>query len=212
MNGNSVNDFIPKGWTILKSASGDLNNDNIYDFAFVLQHNDSVTVIKHDPDFNPNYNDTLIFQPRILCIAFYNTTTKQYDLIEQSDSFILCHDNPNMEEPFQDISISKGVLQIDFFIFMNWGGWGMSNNSYKFRYQNKKFYLIGADYNYTNRGSGEIENRSYNFITKKVKIATGIISSDKQKVLWKTFKTDELKTFKTFTQPFTWEIEKDYFI
>lgn len=96
-----------------------MNNDKIYDFAFVLQHNDSVTVIKHDPNFNPNYNDTLIFQPRILCIAFYNTTTKQYDLIEQSDSFILCHDNPNMEETFQDISISEGVLQIDFFIFMN---------------------------------------------------------------------------------------------
>ena len=65
MNGNSVNDFIPKGWTILKSASGDLNNDKIHDFAFVLQHNDSVTVIKHDEDFNPNYNDTLIFQPRV---------------------------------------------------------------------------------------------------------------------------------------------------
>jgi hypothetical protein len=212
MNGKSVNDFVPTGWTILKSAEGDLNNDKAADFAFILQHNDSVTIIKHDSDFNPNYNDTSIFQPRILCIAFYDPITKQYDLKEQSDSFILCHDQQNMEDPFQDISISKGVLKIDFFIFMNWGGWGMSNNSYKFRFMNNDFYLIGADYNYLDRGSGESEDRSYNFLTKKVKIAKGKGPSDKVRIIWRTFSVKELKTFETFQQPFTWEIEKDFFI
>ena len=86
----------------------------------------------------------------------------------------------------------------------------MSNNSYVFRYQENEFKLIGADYNYTNRGSGKTENRSYNFLTKKVKISIGNISSDKEKTILRPFKYNKLKTFKTFNRPFTWEIEKDF--
>jgi hypothetical protein len=207
-SGHNFSEFIPNGWKLLDSASGDLNNDKHNDFAFVIEHRDHVSLVKSED----GYSDTVITQPRILILAFYNSKTNQYDLIEQSNTFVLNHDDPNMEEPFQDISISGGVLKIDFTIFMNAGGWGMSNNSYKFRYQGNKFYLIGADYNYTNRGSGETEDRSYNFITKKVKVATGTISSDKQKIVWRTFQLKEIKTLETFIQPFTWEVEKDYFL
>lgn len=202
----TISKFIPNGWTLLRSALGDLNNDKNEDLAFVIQYQDSISLIKTDD----GYIDTVITQPRILILAFYNTVTKQYDVIEQSNSFILNHDNPNMDEPFQSISISSGVLKIDFTIFMNMGGWGMSNNTYKFRYQNNQFQLIGADYNSTNRGSGDIENRSYNFSTKKVKISTGNISIDKQKITWRTINLQEVKTLKTFKQPFTWEVEKDF--
>jgi len=117
-----------------------------------------------------------------------------------------------MEEPFQDISISNGVLTIDFQIFMNSGGWGMSNNTYKFRYKDKDFVLIGADYNSTNRGSGETEDRSYNFLSKKVKTSIGNISTDKQKIEWRKVQIEKLETLKTFIQPFTWEVEKDYYL
>lgn len=164
-NGHNFLGFILNGWTLLDSASGDLNNDKHDDIAFVLEHRDSVSLVKSED----GYLDTVVTQPRILIVAFYNIKTNQYDLKKQSNTFILNHDNPNMDEPFQDISIAGGVLKTDFSIFMNAGGWGMSNNSYKFRYQNNRFYLIGADYNYTNRGSGETENRSYNFLTKKSK-------------------------------------------
>lgn len=206
--GRDVNSFIPHGWTLLDSTQGDLNKDNHNDLALVIQHIDSVTILKNDFD----YTDTVLTQPRILIILFYDQTTNQYQLVEQSNSFILNHDNPNMEEPFQDISISNGVLQIAFQIFMNAGGWGMSNNTYKFRYQDNQFALIGADYNSLNRGSGEIENRSYNFLTKKVKVATGTIESDKEKVVWRTIDLKELKTIKTFKKPFTWEVEKNYYL
>ncbi|MCB9169423.1 MAG: hypothetical protein H6597_05995 [Flavobacteriales bacterium] len=209
---STANEFLPNGWTILKTASGDLNNDRIADMVVVLQHKDSVTFIKHDPDFNPNYNDILTYQPRILIIAFYDSTIKSYKRIEQSNSFILCHDNPNAEEPFESITISNGILKIHFFFFMNCGGWGMSNNYYMFRYQEDEFKLIGADYNYLNRGSGETEDRSYNFLTKKVKIVIGNSSSDKQKTLWRTFDSKELKTFKTFAEPLSYEVEKDFYL
>jgi hypothetical protein len=206
--GQDINNFIPNGWTLLDSAQGDLNKDNHNDLVLIIQHKDSVSVINKDFDDI----DTVITQPRVLIILFYNQTTNQYLLVEQSNSFILNHDNPNMEDPYQDISIDKGVLKIDFHIFMNMGGWGMSNNSYKFRFQDNDFVLIGADDNSVNRGSGETENRSYNFLTKKVKVATGTIESDKQKIAWRTIDLKELKTIKTFRQPFTWEVEKDYYL
>lgn len=207
-NGSSISNFIPTGWILLDSAWGDLNNDKNNDVAFIIQHRDSISHSKIDEGFT----DTVITQPRILVVAFYNITTKQYDLIEQSNTFILNHDNPNMEEPFQDISISSRVLKIDFQIFMNAGGWGMSNNSYKFRYQGNQFYLIGADYNSANRGSGDTEDRSYNFLTKKIKIVTGNFSDDKQKVKLGSFTIQKMKTLKTFTQPFTWEIENGIYL
>jgi hypothetical protein len=206
--GHKIIEFIPSNWTLLDSTTGDLNRDQRSDLAFVIQYRDSVSMVKTDN----SYSDTVITQPRILLITFYDTVKKQYKLIEQSNSFILNHDNPNMEEPFQHISISKGVLKIDFQIFMNMGGWEMSDNTYLFRYQDNEFVLIGADYNSTNRASGETENRSYNFLTKKVRTSKGNISTKKQKTEWRTFQPDKLKTLNTFTQPFTWEIENDYYL
>jgi hypothetical protein len=208
-SGRSISSFIPKGWILLDSAWGDLNNDKNNDIAFIIQHQDSISLTKIDEGFT----DTVITQPRILIVAFYNITTKQYDLIEQSNTFILNHDNPNMEEPFQDISISGRVLKIDFEIFMNAGGWGMSNNSYKFRFQNNQFYLIGADYNSANRATGDTEDRSYNFLTKKVKIITGNFSEDNNQIVKsRSFTFQKMKTLKTFTQPFTWKIEEDFYL
>lgn len=208
LTANSAHDFVPKGWTILKSANGDLNSDLHPDVALVLQHRDSVSLVK-DED---GYPDTITTQPRILVIAFYNSASKQFDLIEQSNSFILYHDNPSMDDPFQHISIANQILQIDFSIFYNMGSWQTSTNNYKFRFQDHEFKLIGADYNSTMRNTGETEDHHYNFLTKKVKVTTGNIEDNKRRIKWKPVNCKELKTFKTFVQPFTWEVEKDFFI
>lgn len=204
-HGNDIHSFIPNHWILLDSAQGDLNKDKHKDLALIVQYQDSVAIMNND-------NYTVLAKPRILIILLYNPETKQYQLVEQSNSFILNHDNPNMEEPYQGISINKGVLKIDFTIFMNSGSWGMSNNSYQFRLIGGDFALIGADYNYVDRSSGETEYRSYNFLTKKVKLSTGTIQSDKQKVVWRIVGLKALKTFKTFIQPFSWEVEKDYYL
>jgi hypothetical protein len=72
--------------------------------------------------------------------------------------------------------------------------------------------IIGADESYVHRATGESEDRSYNFLTKKVKVSTGTISSDKQKVIWRTIDLKEQKTLKTFKEPFSWEVEKDFYL
>ncbi|UEG51119.1 hypothetical protein LK994_06485 [Ferruginibacter lapsinanis] len=207
-HGKNIADLIPKNWVLLDSAKGDLNNDHMNDLCLVIKYKDTITLVKQ----SENYSDTILSQPRILIISFYNASSKQYDFVAQSNTFILSHDDPYMEEPYQGISISHQVLKIDFQIFMNMGGWGASNNSYKFRYQGNQFILIGADCNAIQRNTGEMENRSYNFLTKKVKIEVGNVSSDKSKVKWRSFKITKLKKLTTFIEPFTWEVEKDYYL
>lgn len=199
-------DFIPAGWEIMSQAEGDLNGD---------KQNDSVLVIKGNDEKFLNKNEGLggdIFDtnPRILAVLFREND--QYKLALQSNSFIAMASSPTMEEPFQSVKITKGILQFDFEIFMSAGGWGMSNQNYKFRWQNNDFVLIGADKMDVQRNSGEMETRSYNFSTGKVQIKTGKTSSDKEKIQWRTFRAKEKKTLSNYGKPFEWEIEKDYFL
>lgn len=199
-------DFIPKGWEIMGKAEGDLNGDKQKDAVLVIKGTDAKFVTKHD-GLGTSPFDT---NPRMLAILFWEND--QYKLVQQSNSFIIMSEYPTMGEPFQAVKITNGVVQFDFEMFMSAGGWGMSNQNYKFRYQKEKFELIGADKTDVQRNTGEMESRSYNFVTGKVKISIGKTSSDKQKVTWKTYKSKTLQTFDTLPKPFEWEIEKDYFL
>ena len=156
--GKDVENFIPKGWMLLDSVQGDLNKDSYKDLVLVIQHIDSVML--------DEYAD--LAQPRMLLILFYDNESNLYNLAEKSESFILPHDNPNMTDPYVGMSISnKGVLKIEFEFFTTMGSYGSSTSSYKFRYQNNEFALIGADDYYLHRATGEFGERSFNFLTKK---------------------------------------------
>jgi hypothetical protein len=207
-SGSSINDFIPKGWTILDSTSGDLNKDNLIDYALVLQHDDSVTIVKTEA----NEQDTMNTQPRMLLILFRNPSNNALSLVEQSNSFILNHDNPDMEDTYQSIKIYKGILQIAFRLFYNMGSWYVNTATYKFRYQNNHFTLIGADNNSFHRASQDFEEYSYNFLTRKRSLTTGNVEKGTKKTEWKPFNLTTLKTFKTFQKPFTWEVEESVYL
>jgi hypothetical protein len=203
--GEGLSDFVPLNWTILDSATGDLNKDGINDAAIILQYKDSVTLIKAE-------GDTVLTQPRILIILFKDTSDDNYHLIEQSNSFILNHGNPAMDDPYVPMIISKGVLIIAFHIFYNAGSWYVTNADYRFRYQNKEFVLIGANYFSFHRATTEFENYSYNFLTNKRELKKGNDQETTQKTYWKTLKIPELKTLKTLKQPFTWHVEEDVYL
>jgi hypothetical protein len=202
--GQKPSDFVPKGWKILKMATGDLNKDNTADFAFVLQHIDSVTILNLD-------KDTVLTQPRILLIAFANKD--KLTIVQQSNTFILKHDNPMMEDPFADLSIKNNVLSLNFTSFANMGSWTMGNSIYKFRFQNQTFELIGVEQQSIHRASLEFENYSFNFLNKKYTIETGNENqSQKPKIKTKPLDIATLKNLQTFAQPYTWEIVEGVFL
>ena len=207
--GQKPEDFVPKNWKLVEKACGDLNADKIQDCALVVKGNDAKFLNKNEGLGQEVFNTN----PRMLIILFKNQAGNRYELAEQSNSFIVIPDSPTMSEPFQAVKIKNGVLQLDFEIWMSAGGWGATQASYKFKYINNEFALIGADKTESMRNTGETETRSYNFLTNRMSVNTGNFTKDtKGKIKWKTYRVGKLKTFRTFPKPFEWEIEKDYFI
>ena len=175
----SINDFVPKGWKILKDengsnfiAKGDLNKDNLEDVAIIIEKNDKKNIKKNE-SLGP---DELNLNPRILLVLF-KEKDDSYSLVAKNDKgFIKSEgneDNPALMDTLSDISIKKNVLKITFNYFMSAGSWATSTEVYIFRFQNNRFELIGYESNAYMRNSGEEEKRSINFSTNKVKSTTG---------------------------------------
>jgi hypothetical protein len=201
---NKLDELVPSGWGIIDSATGDMNKDGLADAAIVLQYKDSVSMKNED-------GHTVRTHPRILAIAFQKSSGG-YELLQQSNTFIKKDDNPAMEDPFVDVAINKGVLDIRFRQFATIGSWYVTNFSYKFRYQQGELTLIGADRNSFHRSSHDYDNYSYNFLTKKRERVEGNDNEGKPKKTLKAIALPELKTLKTFTTPFSWEVETDIFL
>jgi hypothetical protein len=195
-----IKDFVPTGWTILDSATGDLNNDNHYDAAVILQRIDSTLIIEKEDDFE----DSVVTQPRILIILFKNITNNQFDLVKQNNTFILTHDNPFIDDPYRSISIKKGILQIDFYWYPTSGNW-FNTTAYKFRYQNNNFFLIGADYEESNKASHDFNRHSYNFLVGKMISTDGNWDKKTAKSKTEAFNSGNLITIEAIKRPYDWD-------
>ena len=182
--------FVPQGWTVLETASGDLNRDGKIDAALIIQQNNPNNIKSHEG----LGSDRLNLNPRKLLILFQ--TAQGYQLITENDSLPTENDeeSPCLADPLEDggMSITKGLLKINLHYWLSCGSWYVTNNSYTFRYQNNNLSLIGFDSNDFHRASGDITERSINFSTSKVKTTTGknefADASQPIKVQWSTLK------------------------
>jgi len=206
--GNGVRYFIPQGWKVIDSASGDLNNDNYPDAVYIIQYSDTV---KEYRAFGPGENDYDLDEtiPRILVILFKEPAGDLYQLGLQNNTFILrSNEGGVFGDPLAGLSIDNNVLTIEFF-----GGsrnkWGLT---YKFRFQDKDWRLIGATNLDFDSLTGDYEECDYNFLKKKMKITAGNENNNEKKEKRETIKIKKLKTFKTFVKPWTWEVKKGRFL
>lgn len=181
---------VPQGWTVLETASGDLNRDGKIDAALIIQQNNPNNIKSHEG----LGSDRLNLNPRKLLVLFQ--TAQGYQLITENDSLPTENDeeSPCLADPLEDggLSITKGLLKINLHYWLSCGSWYVTNNSYTFRYQNNNLSLIGFDSNDFHRASGDITERSINFSTSKVKTTTGknefADASQPIKVQWSTLK------------------------
>lgn len=144
--GRVVSDFIPARYDTLAGgrATGDLNHDGLPDVALALHAAVEDTISYPD--------DTL--PPRQLVILFGTPTG--YTLAAHSTKAILCRGCGGMNrDPFQGMSIEKGVLLLHHYSSSNWH-WSITA---KFRYRADGFYLIGQTNSYgTNGGNCDGQN------------------------------------------------------
>ncbi|MFT5779444.1 MAG: hypothetical protein ACI837_002402 [Crocinitomicaceae bacterium] len=203
----TLDSFVPKGWMILKKVEGDLNKDKIKDLVLVLMNTDEANV------FSDEFSE-IDSNPRDLLILFGIDKANCYRLMTKSSSFILAHEESSMDDPFEDIEISKGTLKLNFRSWYNMGSWLSSTYTYVWRFQDGDFKLIGANSSEFHRSTGDAVDVSVNFSTHKYSYSTSNMFDESvpEETNWKTFKMKELKTFSTFTEPWTFTLNDEVYL
>jgi len=182
----SAEGFVPPGWQLEAQAKGDLNGDGAADLALVLQATDPKNVVANPDGLGVDKLDT---NPRILAVAF--ARNPGYELVLENHALIPRRTDPVMDDPFDSVAasgleVARGTLRLRLGVFASAGSWSMSTIATTFRWQNGRFELIGYDRTETNRGSGEIEGLSINYLTRRAKRSQGTIESDAEKSRWET--------------------------
>lgn len=165
--------YIPHGWLLDTALRGDLNKDQQADVVLVLRNTDPANFRKNE-GLGMNQLD---LNPRRLLILFKTGTGYTKELA--SDIFLPSindEESTCLEDPFSEggIEISKGSLKIRLHYWLSCGSWYVTDYDYTFRYQNKRFELIGLDVSSFHRASGESSITSYNFSTRKKQTITGM--------------------------------------
>ena len=207
----NIDGFIPKGWKTVLSAKGDLNNDKLEDVAIIIEKTDKANIVKNE-NLGSEY---LNLNPRILLVLF-KQKNGSYILASKNDKGFIKSagdkENQALMDTLDNISIKNNILKIKFNYFLSAGSWSVTQNTYTFRFQNKKFELIGFDNNSYMRNSGNQEEFSINFSTNKLKITTGRNMFDekanKPKEEWKTIKTNKKYVLDEMTSDIIDEIAK----
>lgn len=168
-----IQTYIPTNYSVLDSASCDLNDDNLSDIILILKHNDedSLTSIEFGSHVRP-------------CIILFGNSMKQFDFYARNDRIVLCLDcGGMMGDPYVGLQTQKGEFTINHF-----GGSSVrwtNNVTFKFDKNDKKIYLKNIENAVYNLSLIEDENEDLDkFIDKNTKHLT---SSDFGKITFQKY-------------------------
>ncbi|MFC0771932.1 hypothetical protein [Terrimonas alba] len=100
-----ITSFIPAGYSILDSASGDLNKDRLKDYVLILK-----------ADEEEEHADTT--RPLLLLMG---TARDQYQLLARNDSVVLCKSCGGVfGDPYAGITIKNNFFSIEHYGGSNW--------------------------------------------------------------------------------------------
>lgn len=103
-------EYIPENFAILKSATGDLNQDGIIDVALVLHNLGEDTIVPVGRDYVP--------RPLLLLLK---NEKGEYSLVFQNDKVVYCCDCGGIfGDPFYEIDIVDGLFTIYHYGGSNW--------------------------------------------------------------------------------------------
>lgn len=148
-------EFVPAGYVVFEKIQGDLNNDGQVDYVLIIKGTDRAYFVKDENRGELDRN------PRGIIIALKNKD--RYELaLDNRDCFTSENEDGGVYyAPELSVNINKGILLIHY-AHGRYGYW-----TYKFRYQNSDFDLIGYE---SSQDHGPVVERSVsiNFMTKKI--------------------------------------------
>lgn len=208
---NSIQDFIPKNWTILDSVAVMSSNRKVY--ALVLQFQDTVVLSKKIDD---RIQQVKTF-PRTLIVIIQDSVNGKLLLNVQNNKFIPTVNEVqyNVPDSYNDITFEKGLLKLDFTDYIAPRVW--SRSTYKFRLKNNSFTLIGADVQFTQGTTGDAAETSYNFLTKRgFEIYTPYnldkVRPEKSETTNFNIEVKETKTLNNMSEFKSWQVANDRFL
>lgn len=208
--GKSIATLVPQNWKIIDSVSGDLNNDAVKDLAFVIEF---YRPVKENRAYGDNETEiiTEMQKPRILAVYFRRSANGAYRLSTQNNNFILRADEGGeLGDPLRPMTISSNQLNL---AFQGGGNWRWKLN-YSFKYQDKNWLLTQANNYAYQEGSGEVNDKRYDFVKNKKTVVSGSVSSGTlaSETFEQPLNIKTMRTFETFKKPWTWEIKPNEFL
>lgn len=161
VSGGKMEDFIPAGWKLAETVKDDFNRDKLDDLAITIVENNPKNIIKNECGLGAEELNT---NPYAVLIALKQKDAG-YKLIASDFEIIPRLDDPVLDQPYSGIASKNGVLSVSYHFWQSAGSWSTSDQAYKFRFQNNCMRLIGHDYHWLHRASGEESVISTNFIT-----------------------------------------------
>jgi hypothetical protein len=144
-NAKSPADFVPTEYKILKEVKGDLNKDDLEDYVLVIAG-------KQDK------SDCGI-------IIAFNKGGDYENVLENRNIFSYEDNGDEAFNPSVEVAIKKGILGIEWYYMQVRPYYG--HLSYKFRFQNSDFELIGYDESHS-YGPNTLSAKSINFLSNKM--------------------------------------------
>lgn len=165
-------DVFPKECDTTCFQKGDLNKDGIQDLVLVATPRDPENMMVRDDGYEYNFNKPVL-------AIYFGKSDGKYSLFKEYSYTI-----PGAEDEFAFVELEseiteKGVLKFNVGYFNSAGSSENDNNTYLFRFQDDDFYLIGFDSHAFSRYSGEAEEVSRNYLTKRQLTRTYNMFDDK---------------------------------
>ena len=160
--------FVPIGWKLIDSISGNLNGDKLTDLAMVIEHIEVVNEkLGQDLEWEAN--------PRILLIWFKGEK-EDYSLVLQNN-YILPRAGMGKQggDPFEKLIIKNSTLTLN----------GVMGENFIFAFKNKTFYLVAA---FANRMTvkGYFITYQMDFLKHKAKVETILGDGEKKRTFIKS--------------------------
>lgn len=169
-----INNMVPKNWILVYYALGDINHDGKDDAIMVVENTDPIYV-KRNRKLGPKI---LNMNPRQMMVLF-QTPTGYQEMLRVANGFPTEHnlEKPCLADPLVEtgkINIENGLVKVALNYMLKCSGYITTKHTFKFRYENMRFRLVGFDTMHLERISGDATEHYFDYVTGYKKTVTGI--------------------------------------
>jgi len=155
LTGSKPADFVPAGWKLEAVIEGDLNGDAVPDYALKLVED------------KPPSDDRGASDRQRALVVLFGTKAGQLSRAGVAGRLLQCTTCGGILYGVLDapvgVTIEKGILIVK----QDHGSRDVTAQTFRFRYEpdTKRFALIGFDFTYEDRATGETASESTNYLT-----------------------------------------------